>query len=469
MSTPIKLLFENQLAKSLELRSESIKERKERLFQLKTWILTHKDRIRKALHHDLKRSIDDIDLTEIFPVTGEINKALHHLNEWSRAKRVSAGLTYLGTVSHIQYEPKGRCLIIAPWNYPFQLMCCPLVSCIAAGNTAILKPSENTPATSLLIREMIEELYDANTVTVVEGAVEETQELLSLPFDHIFFTGSTTVGKIVMESAAKHLTSVTLELGGKSPVIIDESADAEDAAKKITWGRFSNNGQTCIAPDYIFVHESKLDTFVASSKKHIQHMFDPESVGLEHSSSYSRIVNSRQTNRLLEILDDALDKGAKTLIGGDHKASKLFIEPTLLSDIDDSARIWNEEIFGPIMPLRAYTNLAPIIDHINTQAKPLSLYLFSQNKQTQQTIANRTSSGSLVINDVVIQYTHPNLPFGGVNHSGIGKSHGHFGFLEFSNQKPVLKQRVGWTTAMLFYPPLSPIKRWLLAWMTKII
>ncbi|UXP32654.1 aldehyde dehydrogenase family protein [Reichenbachiella agarivorans] len=465
MRDTINRLFVNQQKKSQELRIAPIADRKAELKKLKKWILTHKDRIRKAVYTDLRKPESDIDITEIFTVTSEINHALRKLNVWTEPKRVSSGFTYIGTSAKIMYEPKGRCLIIAPWNFPFQLMVSPLVSCLAAGNTAILKPSENTPATSTLIKEMISELYAPELVTVVEGAIEETQILLSLPFDHIFFTGSTAVGKIIMAAAAKNLTSVTLELGGKSPVIIDQTADTDDAARKIVWGRFTNNGQTCIAPDYIFIHTHQLDSFVASTKKYIAQLFDPESQGMRHADGYSRIVNEKQANRLVDILNDAVTKGAKVIAGGDHDVTQRYIEPTLLTHIDETSRIWQEEIFGPIMPIQTYDDLATVIQHINTQEKPLSLYLFSKSSVTQKLIEQQTSAGSMVINDVVIQYAHPNLPFGGVNHSGIGKSHGHFGFLEFSNQKSILKQRIGLTNASLFYPPVGGFKKILLKWM----
>ncbi|MGL1885004.1 MAG: aldehyde dehydrogenase family protein [Reichenbachiella sp.] len=463
----IKTLFDNQLDQSLRLRTSSYKERIIALKNLKKWILNNLELIHEALLQDLKKPHTETEVWEVYPVSSAINKAIRNLKTWSKAKKVNPGMTYLGTRAWIQPEPKGRCLIIAPWNFPFQLVCSPLVSCIAAGNTAILKPSENTPHTSALIKKMIAEVFDPKHITVVEGSIPETQALLELPFDHIFFTGSTNVGKIVMTAAAKHLTSVTLELGGKSPVIIDHTANIKDAAKKIVWGRFSNNGQTCIAPDYIFISKGRKDEFVQQVKHYLQELFDEQNQGMHITKTYGRIVNNQQHQRLSELLEDAKQKGAVVELGGKLNQQDKYFEPTLISNIDDSSRIWKEEIFGPIMPIKEFDSLDTVLKHINDNLKPLSLYLFSKSKRNQNTVRKNTSAGTMAINDVVIQYAHPNLPFGGVNHSGIGKSHGHFGFLEFSNQKAVLKQRVGPTNAMFFYPPFTDFKKKLIKFMIK--
>ena len=467
MANQFQSIFDQQKNKSIILRTEPLKNRRKRLKDLKNWILNNKEKIHTAVHSDLRKSETDTDISEIFTVTTEINDALSHLNSWARPKRVSPGLTYLGTSAKIVYEPKGVCLIIAPWNFPFNLIGSPLASCLAAGNTAILKPSEHTPATSQLIKEMVEEIFDPSEVTVVEGSIPETTALLELPFDHIFFTGSTNVGKIVMNAAAKNLSSVTLELGGKSPVIIDETANADDAARKIVWGRFTNNGQTCIAPDYIFISSKVKDKFVDSAKKYVKQLFDSKEEGLEKTADYSRLVNVNHTKRLVDMLEEATSSGAKIEFGGTHNADNRFIEPTLLSNINETNRIWQEEIFGPIMPMKIYDDIHAVINHINNKEKPLSLYLFSKSSKMKRLITQSTSAGSMVINDVVVQYAHPNLPFGGVNHSGIGKSHGKYGFLEFSNQKSLLRQRIGLTNALLFYPPFNGFKKWVVNFLIK--
>lgn len=467
MINTIQSSFEAHKNKSLELRHEPIQNRIARLKALRSWILNNKDRIRKALYQDLKKPETDTDISEIFTVTSELNKAIKHIKQWTRPEHVSPGLTYLGTSAYIHYEPKGATLIIAPWNFPFNLVCVPLVSALAAGNTAILKPSELTPATSTLIVEMVKEVFDPSIVAVIEGAVEETTELLKLPFDHIFFTGSTKVGRIVMAAAAKNLSSVTLELGGKSPVIIDKSADIKDAAKKIVWGKFVNNGQTCIAPDYLFIDVQVKDKFINQIRIQTKNLFDSDSSGFENSDSYSRMVNENHSKRLSILLEDALGKGAVLEMGGGNNSDQKFMEPTLLSNISSDATIWKEEIFGPLLPIQTYQSTNEIIDHINSQPKPLALYVFSQDKKFANELQRKTSSGSMCINDVVIQYSHPNLPFGGVNESGIGKSHGYYGFLDFSNAKSVIRQRIGLTNASAFYPPFGELKRKIIDFMIK--
>lgn len=469
MTTNFQTLFDQQKAKSLELRGEPVSNRIERLKSLKSWILNNKQRIREAVHRDLRKPATDTDISEIFIVTSELSKAIKKVRQWSRPQYVSPGLTYLGTSGYIRHEPKGTALIISPWNFPFNLVGVPLVSCLAAGNTAILKPSEHTPATSQLITEMAREVFDPAVVSVVEGAVEETTELLKLPFDHIFFTGSTNVGKIVMAAAAKNLSSVTLELGGKSPVIIDKSADIKDAAKKIVWGKYVNNGQTCIAPDHIYIHKKVKDGFVSEVKKQAGQLFDHQGIGFDNSDTYSRIVHEKHSQRLAALLTDAREKGAKLEMGGEYDTEKKYMAPTLLSEVPADATIWQEEIFGPILPLNVYSNADDVIGHINAQPKPLALYVFTKDRKFAAHVEQRTSSGSLCINDVVVQYSHPNLPFGGVNDSGIGKSHGYFGFQEFSNARSVIRQRTGLTNASAFYPPFEGWKKKIVDFMIKYI
>ena len=456
----VRKIFNKQKEKSLQLRTESIKDRKRRLHKLRRWILDNKSKIREAAYQDLRKSELEADIFEIYPVTSELNKAIRNLRSWSRAKPVPSGLAFIGTQSVILPEPKGTCLIIAPWNFPFNLMIAPLVTCLAAGNTAILKPSEMTKNTSALITSMIDEVFEPTEVYVVEGAVEETTFLLSLPFDHMFFTGSTKVGSIVMEAAAKVHASCTLELGGKSPTIIDESASIKDAAKKIAWGKFVNSGQTCVAPDHIFVHESIAEDFTDQLKKNITSLFSDDG-NLETSGHYPRLVNEKHGDRMVNMLEDAKKKNGQIGFGGNHKLEDKYFEPTVISDFDDDSTIWKEEIFGPILPIRTYSDLDEVISHINSNGKPLSVYHFSRDKKLQKKIALETSSGGLAVNETVIHQAHPNLGFGGVGASGMGRSHGHSGFLEFSNQKAIMKQRIGLTNLFFFYPPYSKFGKWL--------
>jgi aldehyde dehydrogenase (NAD+) len=451
----IQEVFDLQRTKARALRASSIKHRKDNLKRMLRWIYDHRIDILNALNKDMGKSEVEVDVSELQPVTTEIKLAISSIHKWSRRKKVTPTLLMLGTRASIQFEPRGTCLIIAPWNFPFNLTLAPLVSALAAGNTAIVKPSERTPHTTNLIQGMVADLFDPAEVVVVKGAVEETQALLKLPFDHIFFTGSPHVGKIVMAAAAQNLTSVTLELGGKSPAIVDETVNVKDAAKKLTWGKFLNCGQTCIAPDYILVHESKREELITALKERTELYYNAEKNGIEQSNDYSRIVDAKHLHSLTEALDDATSKGAKIEMGGEAKEDHNYFPPTILSEVSFDTKVMQDEIFGPILPIIAYQELEDAIDIINEKPKPLGLYIFSTSKKNKEKIIRETSSGGLNINDNVIQFSHLNLPFGGVNNSGIGKSHGYHGFLAFSNEKPILEQRIGLTGISLFYPPYN--------------
>ncbi|GMQ25240.1 aldehyde dehydrogenase family protein [Algoriphagus sp. oki45] len=437
---------------SLAWRSSSANDRIQRLNAIRNWIKEHQKEIRLALWNDFQKPEVETDLSEIYPVTSEITHAIKNLKSWMKAKSLPSPLAMLGTSARVQFEPKGVSLIISPWNYPFNLAIGPLVSALAAGCPVVLKPSELTPHTSALIEQMISEIFKKDEVTVVQGDASVAQALLNLPFDHIFFTGSPQIGKIVMENASKHLTSVTLELGGKSPVVVTESADLKDAAQKIIYGKLVNCGQTCVAPDYILVQESKLDLLLSELKVAIQQMYDADFKGIENSKDLARIVNDRHFARLKSYLDDAAQKGAKVAFGGKSNPHHRFLEPTLLTHITEEMDIAHEEIFGPILPIIPYQTIEDAINYINRKPKPLALYVFDKSKTYEQ-VLEKTSSGNAVINDCVLHFIHNELPFGGVNTSGIGKAHGHYGFLAFSNEKGVLKQRIGYNNATLLRPP----------------
>lgn len=466
-TSSISTVFEAQKRKSLALRTKWVKERKKHLKELGKFILSNRDRIQAAVHQDLKKSLIEVDLSEIYPVVNEIRHTLEHLDEWVKPKKVDTPITYLGTRSEVKFEPKGVCLIIAPWNYPFSLCFGPLISCLAAGNTAIIKPSEMTPATSRLIAELTNEFFQEDIVKVFEGDLQVSTKLLQLPFDHIFFTGSPSVGKIIMRAAAEHLTSVTLELGGKSPTVIDETAQISTAAKRIAFGKFLNNGQTCIAPDYILVHETVKDDFIASLKKQVIELFGEQGILNEDSISYSRIVNQKHFQRLNQMVTDAIAKGAKVEWSGPVNEGTLFIHPVLLTNVSLKSKLMEEEIFGPVLPIVTYRNEEEVIEMINSKPKPLALYVFSERSSFQKKMLSSTSAGTTCINECVIQFTHANLPFGGVNNSGIGKSHGHAGFLEFSNQKSVLKQLTRFSSMSMVYPPFRPRLKWIVNLMLK--
>ncbi len=454
-SDTLSTLFEKQKKRSVLLRLESIKDRKRRIKAFEKFILSNRDRIGKAVHADLRKPLAEIDLSEVYPVVAEIRNVLKNLDDWAQPELIDAPLTYLGTRSEVIFEPKGVCLIIAPWNFPFNLCLGPLISCLAAGNTAILKPSEATPHTAELINNLIKEFFEQDLVAVIEGGAETTTELLKLPFDHIFFTGSTAVGKIVMKAAAENLTSVTLELGGKSPTIIDSSANLTDAAARIAFGKFLNNGQTCIAPDYILIEESVKTEFIDLLITKIQDLFGENRKIDEHSPTYSRIVNQKNFERLDRLVKDALEQGAKLEFDGPAMAELKYMHPIILSQVSLQARIMEEEIFGPVLPILTYTSEEEVINLINSKPKPLALYVFSNRKSFQDKVIRETTAGSACINDCVLQFTHPNLPFGGVNASGIGKSHGKYGFMAFSNEKPVVKQRSGFSSTYFLHPPYT--------------
>lgn len=443
--------FELQKKYSFTLRTEPIGIRLERLKKLERWVLDHQPEIREALAKDLDKHVLETDISEILPVLTEIREGIKNLKSWAKPKKYQSSFTFLGSSAEVIHEPKGVCLIISPWNYPFNLTLGPIVSALAAGNCVIIKPSEFTSSTSTLIKQMIESLFEEKLAVVLEGDAHMAEELLKLPFDHIFFTGSPQVGKIVMSAAARHLTSVTLELGGKSPTIVDETSDTADAAKKIAWGKWLNAGQTCVAPDYLFVHRSKISDLV----KKIQHYAD---VFYKDASNYSSIINVRHFNRIAGMIQEAGEVGILHF-GGETNLAARKIAPTIVElTSTDSLRAMEEEIFGPLLPVIAYDNLEEVISYINARPKPLALYLFTKSNQNEQRILQETSSGTVVINDCLIQFGHPTLPFGGVNTSGIGKSHGHAGFLAFSNEKATIRQRIGFTMPQTLYPPYSSIK-----------
>ena len=449
-------------------KSLSLKTRKEQLEKLRTWIHSNRSAIHEAMYADFKKPSAEVDGIELFHVLNEIKYALDNIAAWVTPKKIDAPITMLGTRSFIQYEARGLCLIIAPWNYPFSLCIGPLVSAIAAGNRVILKPSELTPHVSSLIKKMTKEVFDDTIVSAFEGGPEVSQQLLKLPFDHIFFTGSPAIGKVVMKAAAENLTSVTLELGGKSPTIITSSANIKDAAQRTAVGKFVNNGQTCVAPDYVFVDEKIADTFTKELINQVKNLFTENGSSFENSSYYARIVNDRHFNRLNELIQDAISKGAKQEFGGAVNAGDRFIHPMILTEVSPVSRILDEEIFGPILPILTYKKIDEAINFINDKPKALALYVFTNEKSIREKVLNETSSGAACVNDCAIHFLHHNLPFGGVNNSGMGKSHGYFGFLAFSNEKPVMKQRRGFTSVKAFYPPYTSFKQKLMDLFLKL-
>jgi aldehyde dehydrogenase (NAD+) len=445
--------FSRQLQHSLLLRRSSKEERLAKLNLLRDWIKKNKNEIRKALYADFKKPSVEVDLSEIYVVLAEITYATKNLGKWMQPDKVKNPITMTGSQSYIQYEPKGTTLIIAPWNFPFQLALAPLVSALAAGCTAIIKPSEMSEHTSALLRRLVSEVFRPEDVALFEGEVEVSEMLLEKPFNHIFFTGSPNVGKIIMKAAAENLASVTLELGGKSPAIVDKGTNLENAAEKIVWGKFINSGQTCVAPDYLLVNSGIVDEFLAEVRKQLLKMYDPKGKGIQKSKDYARIINLKNLKRINRLLSDARLKGASIFFGGEVNEDDLYIEPTILTQVTMDMDIMEEEIFGPILPVVTYTDIEDITHLINQKPKPLAMYIFSEEEFVIDYILTHTSAGGVCINDTIVHYLQPELPFGGVNNSGIGKAHGYYGFLAFSNQKAVLKQRIGLTPTKMLFPP----------------
>lgn len=456
----IKRVFDKQKSNALILRTSTADNRIAKIKKLRDAVLARREAIYKACYDDFRKPETEVDLTEIFPVKLEANHAIQHLRKWMKPVHVMPTKATFGTRSHIRYEPMGVNLIISPWNYPVNLTLCPLVSAIAAGNTVMIKPSEMTPHTSAFLRELIEDLFDENEIALFEGDATVSQQLLDLPFNHIFFTGSPAVGKIVMAAAAKHLSKVTLELGGKSPTIIDQSANIKQAAKTMAFTKYTNNGQTCIAPDYVYVHHAVQHDFVAAVKQEINRAYGQTPDVQQASPDYARIINNNHFNRIKGLADDAIAHGAQLDAGGiTQDDGENFISPTVLSNIDKTSKIMQEEIFGPLLPILVFDDINEVIDHINSNEKPLALYIFTKDQELAQKVLNETSSGDACINTGLIHYLHANLPFGGVNHSGIGKSHGIYGFRAFSHERSVVRNL--FVPTLLLAPPYNKFVKWL--------
>lgn len=412
--------------------TKSYEFRKQQLEVLREAIKEYEPEVLSALKEDLHKSEWEAFTTEIGFLLEEIKFTLKHLKDWMKPESVKTPITHLGSKSHIHSEPFGVTLIIAPWNYPFQLQLAPLVGAIAAGNCAVLKPSEHTPTVSLVLAKMIRENFKQDYISVVEGGVEETTELLKQPFDHIFFTGSVAVGKIVMEAAAKQLIPVTLELGGKSPAIVDRDANLTLAAKRILWGKFTNAGQTCIAPDYLYVHTEVKHELLNQMQEVLIEFYGEDPISDE---KYAHIVSDNHFERLKSFLTNG-----DVLIGGQHKAEERVIAPTIIDDISWDDPIMQDEIFGPLLPVLEFNELEEVVNEVRSHPKPLALYFFSENEAKQDYIIDNLSFGGGCMNDTLMHIVSPYLPFGGVGTSGTGSYHGKASFEAFSNKKSIVKQ-----------------------------
>ena len=458
----IQEIFELQKSNLQALKNSSERERRKKLKALKKKVFEYRTRIQEALYLDFKKPATESDISEIYPTISEIKHTLSHFGDWMQAEEVDTPITLLGSSAYIQYEAKGNCLVITPWNYPFYLAISPLVYAIATGNASILKPSEFTPHTSALIKEMLSEIFQENEIAVIQGDHTVSSVLLKLKFNHIHFTGSPMVGKIVMEAASKHLTSCTLELGGKSPTIVDETANMNEAATKIVWGKYLNEGQTCIAPDYILVHESKKEALIKAMKEQIVKKYGENTAGRMENNNLCRMVNAKHYARVQSLANEAIQDGAILEIGGNYIDEENYIDPTILSNVALDSKLMNEEIFGPIMPVLTYNTLEEATALINSKERPLALYIFSNKNKNIDYIMQNTSAGGTCINDTILHILQPNLPFGGVNNSGLGKSHGKWGFIDFSNERAVLRQHFRFGMSLLLHPPYNKFSKFVI-------
>lgn len=467
MTNDYKQLFQKQRSHFLtKVQHHTIADRRRKLKSIKDWIKKNHKEIIESISADFKKSPEEIKFGEIKPVLSEINDALIHVRKWSERKKVSTPLFLLGSRAEVLVEPKGVVLVVAPWNFPFMLTMGPVVSAIAAGNVVTIKPSELTPNTEQLILRMITELFEEKDVAVVTGDAKTGAALIEQPWNHIFFTGSPNVGKMVMAAAAKNLTSVTLELGGRNPAIVDETANLKDAAEKLIWGKCFNAGQSCIAPNYLLVHSSKYEEILVRLESAYNKMYCSGKQEMEMNKAFPRIVNKRNFDRVKGLVDAAVAEGAQVILGGDFNGSDNYVSPTILTNVTTDSTLFQDEIFGPVLPVIKYDSWDDVFDMVNSTEIPLALYLFSRSSKNIKRVLKSTTAGTSCINETTVQFIHPELPFGGHNFSGIGKAHGKYGFDEFSNERAILKQRVGWTSAKMIYPPYTRLKRKIIDFLT---
>jgi acyl-CoA reductase-like NAD-dependent aldehyde dehydrogenase len=440
--------FLSHMTKSIDFRLTQLQ-------KLKQAIIDSESAIYEAVKADLSKPTVEAYISEFAIIVQEINFAIKSLKTWAKPKAKSVSWQLLPAFAKIYPEPLGVVLIIGAWNYPFQLTILPLIGAISAGNCAVIKPSEVAPYSSQLISKIISKNFNREYIAVVEGEIETSRQLLQERFDHIFFTGSTATGKIIMAEAAKHLTPVTLELGGKSPCIVDADVNIEVAARRITWGKFFNAGQSCVAPDYLIVHKDIKEKFLKAIEKCINDFFGDKPI---NSPDYARIINQKQYLRLVSLLQGNI------IVGGETNTETLYIAPTIIDNVQWASEIMQEEIFGPILPVIEYENIDNIINNINSREKPLSLYIFSNNPNINRQIIQKSSSGGVVINDVMKHLFASSLPFGGVGHSGIGSYHGKASFDTFSHYKSVLNRPVFFDLKLLYAPYIGK-----LTWLKKLL
>lgn len=434
-----KAFFHTQKTKDIAFRKQQLK-------ALRKSIKDHEDELLDALHKDLGKNKVEAYATEIGYVLKSIKQARKEIKSWAKTQSVDTPLYLFPTKSYIKPEPYGTVLIIGPFNYPFQLVFEPLIGAIAAGNTVMIKPSELTPHVAKVIKKIINATFETNYIQVIEGGIEETQTLIHLPFDYMFFTGSENVGKIVYQAASENLVPVTLELGGKSPVLVDSSANIKVASERISFGKFTNAGQTCVAPDYILVHESAKDALITALKTTITEFYGKTP---QQSPDFGRIVNHKHFNRLTTLLSQHQQD---IVFGGQSDEDELYIAPTILDNVSPDDPVMQQEIFGPILPIISYQSFDEAIHLVQSRPKPLSLYLFSEDENATQRVVEELSFGGGAINDTLMHLANPKLPFGGVGASGMGHYHGKYSFDTFTHKKSYTFKSTRLESS-LFFPP----------------
>jgi aldehyde dehydrogenase (NAD+) len=437
---PFQATFERLRARRWDVARTSAKERIAKLEKLRRTIVERREAIYQALHADFRKPAAEVESSEILMVLGELDHAVKHLAKWMKPRKVGTPVLLTGTRSEVRHEPKGVVLVISPWNYPFQLCLAPLVAAVAAGNCVLLKPSEKTPRTAALIDQLIRDVFDPAEVTVAQGGAEVSQALLELPFDHFFFTGGPRVGRKVMEAAAKHLAGVTLELGGKSPAVVDATADVKAAAERIAFGKFLNGGQTCVAPDYVYVHTSKEAEFLVKVRETLERFYGKTEEARKATPDFCRMVDDAQFARVNRLLERSVAAGVQVAEGGTVDPTSRYIAPTLLTGVRPDSPVMEEEIFGPLLPVLRYEQLEEVVHHIRAGTKPLAMYIFSRDSRVVDRLLAETSAGGTCVNTTVVHLGNTELPFGGIGESGVGNYHGEFGFRTFSHERAVLRQ-----------------------------
>jgi aldehyde dehydrogenase (NAD+) len=446
-------IFELQKANRWKVATTTARERAAKLARLEDSIVRHRTEIYEAMHADFRKPRAEVELTEIQSVLLEIEDARKHVAKWMRPVRAGTPLLLVPAASEIRYEPRGVVLILSPWNYPFQLLMNPLVAAVAAGNCIMVRPSSKVPRTGEIIATILRESFEESEVACLTGGDHGLADaLLAMPFEHMFFTGSIPVGKKVMAAAAAQLATVTLELGGKCPFIVDETADMEKTVARAMWGKFVNAGQTCVAPDYAIVHESRVADFISGCKGALAKMYGESEEARQASAHFARIIDGNAFRRLSKLVEQSVAAGAKVEIGGRMNEAERYIAPTLLSGVGWDSPIMREEIFGPLFPVLTYRTLDEIPARIHAMGKPLMLYMFTRRRSHLKRILAHTTSGGVIVNNVLISLMNSSLPFGGVGESGQGSYHGWFGFRTFSHERSVMRQREPAPTT-LFFPP----------------